>query len=843
MDANGQRFWMLADAAHWRLEGPDALEYNPSRRVLRLPGRANRLGFVELSPEAARERAESRLTLVPGARDAYGTWAFWSPDYRAVLATGAGEGDVPVLALDHAPTDLAWGFDGVLYVAVDGAIVMQDRRDRWPDARLEAAGFDVWRFSPHPHGGVWALDREGRRLLRLRGTPAVPQAAPVSSMAERFEPAGAPRNAPAFVPVETETWPAAQRAVAIATSPGGRLAVLTWDEAGAAHVHLFDAAGRPAGRVALQSVRYPYSIAWLSETRFAVMAPEMPSAAPAYDVAEGLSADAASLALEPVGEFYPLVAHGGEPFMHGPDLPPRYLTTDARRLAPLHALSRPRYVTYGEATNLNTRYFDSGAAGTVWHRIYLEAAIPDNCGVKVYVAAADDPPAETASPSVWHEHHFGRSTKWDVAPRVPRGTWLSYPSEVPFHAGLLPCGPEPERAGLFTALVQRTGHAVSQVRGRYLQVRLVLTGDGRSTPEVAAVRVYGPRFSYIDNYLPELYQETLTGADADAAGDRTTPHDFLERFLGIFEATLTPLEDRIASAHLLTDARTAPVDVLDWLGSWIGVSFDRAYPSERRRRLIQTAPELYRRRGTLEGLRLALDLATQGACTRGEIVVVEDFRLRRTFSTILGADLADENDPLLAGLVRSGNSIVGDTLFLGDEARRELLALYGIDAVQDAADAKAVAAFLAELAFQVTILVHRDTPAETFGLVQRIVELETPAHVLCRVVRAGVPLLSGVASLLGIDTYLEDRPAPEPVRLNASHLGVADVILRPPSLDPRLEGALSPTTAVVPFQPPVADAGPSMQVGFAESFMLDGSGSRPGSGGDIALYTWTLLDR
>ncbi len=528
--------------------------------------------------------------------------------------------------------------------------------------------------------------------------------------------------------------------------------------------------------------------------------------------------------------------------MHGLDLPPHYPAAGDKRHRALHALSRPRYAVSGEAHNSEALFFDSGSTQTIWHRIYLEAVIPDHCGVKVHVAASDLPLEDPNDPGVvWHEHHFGETTARSLQPNTPRGAWASYPSEVPFHEGLLYRSPERDKAGLFTALVQRTGHAVSEIRGRYLQVRIELIGDGRTTPEVAALRVYGPRFSYVENYLPEIYKEVMAGPDADALTARTTQHDFLDRFVANFEGVLTPLEDRIANAHLLTDPASVPSEAIEWLGSWIGVTFDPAYPREQWRLLLQRTPELFRTRGTLDGLRLALDLATRGACSRGEIVVVEDYRLRRTFATILGADLADEEDPLLAGLVRSGNSIVGDTLILGDETRKEFLALYDVDVTRDATEEQAIEAFLESLAFQVTILVHQASQALDTGLIERIVQLETPAHVLCRVVRTSLPLLVGVASLVGVDTFLTEEPAPAPVRVGESQLGIRDFVLRPASLDPRIEGAtpISPAGQAIP---PIAEAGPDQLVPLGQPFVLDGSQSSPGSGGDLALYIWTLLD-
>ena len=98
-----------------------------------------------------------------------------------------------------------------------------------------------------------------------------------------------------------------------------------------------------------------------------------------------------------------------------------------------------------------------------------------------------------------------------------------------------------------------------------------------------------------------------------------------------------------------------------------------------------------------------------GAVTRGEIVVLEGFRLRRTFATILGADLADENDPLTLGLAASGNSFVGDTLILGDAARREMLGRVQRRDRDGSRQRAGVIAFFERLAHRVLVLVRRGT--------------------------------------------------------------------------------------------------------------------------------------
>ncbi|MEW6231987.1 MAG: phage tail protein [Chloroflexota bacterium] len=103
----------------------------------------------------------------------------------------------------------------------------------------------------------------------------------------------------------------------------------------------------------------------------------------------------------------------------------------------------------------------------------------------------------------------------------------------------------------------------------------------------------GSRSNYL-KYLPALYAED----------------DFLGRFLMIFEEIFIPLERLLDNIHYYFDPVMAPEEFLAWLASWVNLVLDENWPVERRRRLIHSAAELFRWRGTKRGLEEYLQVYT-----------------------------------------------------------------------------------------------------------------------------------------------------------------------------------------------------------------------------------------
>jgi len=259
--------------------------------------------------------------------------------------------------------------------------------------------------------------------------------------------------------------------------------------------------------------------------------------------------------------------------------------------------------------------FDGRDPDCVWHRLMLDACVPHDTELHVWSRAAN---AEADL----------INADWQPEPDPYRRGDGSELPWVPGRAGA--------DSGTWELLFQRA-------RGRYLQVRIQLAGNTRSSPRLRALRAYYPRFSYLDHYLPATYRDDPRSAS------------FLDRFLANLEGLYTTLEDRLEAIQVLFDPRTAPAEDLTWLATWLGIVLDGNWDAPRQRLMIAYAPELFRLRGTRIGVIRAIRLATDAcptpaifdagqddevAPTPGRrpspIRIVEQFRTRRAPGVVFG---------------------------------------------------------------------------------------------------------------------------------------------------------------------------------------------------------------
>ena len=644
---------------------------------------------------------------------------------------------------------------------------------------------------------VWVLGTT--KLMRCTGEPLPHTYKP---QADRFEPLAEnphPLQVQESFGLRPADLPAAEQKLALLTDQEQPLALCGDDE----HIYLLTTGTGTAQAVVslplsgnrLQAKRYPLDktvpfavdMGWVSPGRLALM--------PVQEVADTafVKRDCAVVQLRwhkaknsnaaigeglLIRERYPMLSQAEPRFLASADGVLRYQAkVDAEseegslgftiRPRELHALQRPRYYTIRTAKDddpVSVAELDSGLPNQVWHRVYLEGRIPAGTRLRLFARVYNNPDDKNETPYI----------------EQPDWVWCPFRSDQPFGKGLVET--KTNESGLFETLLQRRGGPVRRLVGRYLQLALVFESDGRHTPAVHALKIYYSRFSYQEAYLPEHFrQEHVVNPALDDLPANGA--DIRERLLAAFEATWTPLEAQIASAELLLHPQFTLADYLPNLAQCLGQTLPEQWPVERKRRWLLESGNLQQWRGTLYGVQLALDILTDGAVARGQVVLVENFRLRRTMATILGVQMDDEEHPLTLGTGVSGNSIVGDSLILADEDQRDFIALFA-PGLATATEKKIVANFFDRYANQVTVLLHG--AARRFNdVVQSTLEQEMPAHVQWRLVETDHPFVLGLAPLLGVDTFLEHQPPARPVILDDTWLGREGLLKNPPAFSPR----------------------------------------------------------
>jgi phage tail-like protein len=360
------------------------------------------------------------------------------------------------------------------------------------------------------------------------------------------------------------------------------------------------------------------------------------------------------------------------------------------------------------------------------------------------------------------------------------GDWKDFPEGVPH-----PSDWQKSVDGSLDFLVS------GQPPGRYLFVRVRLTGDGNATPRVRRVRLDFPRATSLD-LLPAVYREN---PDAE---------DFTERFLSLFDSTVGDIDRGIERYAALLDPEGVPEEVLPWLGSILGVAFDRSWSAEQRRAILRAVPELYRRRGTVEGLSAAIRLVF------GFDPIIEELAAQRMWGALAsktakkkdakGDCTAKEPSEIEKQCERSLGARVGEVRLFGRASARFRVGGSSLGRAPLLSFGNPDNDPLNESAYRFRVLVPPQPIDSALWRerLQQLVESQKPAHTVATVRVGGGGFVLGTWSSVGVDTSLTPTPAPVLGREGNVRLRRMSVLW--PGRTGRREGVAVGETAVVGMQ-------------------------------------------
>jgi phage tail-like protein len=377
---------------------------------------------------------------------------------------------------------------------------------------------------------------------------------------------------------------------------------------------------------------------------------------------------------------------------------------------------------------VTTYRLDSGSYRTRWGRVFLAARLPTGTSVRVRCLTSDEDTVADPIPA---------------SPPTRGGRDVPEPDQTP----PLPSTAALEDDGVDVEVVRRPSSPtasptvsasddttyecpVAAPPGRYLWLRLELTGTEHTSPQLTSIQVERPGHQLMTS-LPRSW----SGVESDA--------EFLHRFLTPPEGVLHDLDTAAAERSVLVDPRTTPGDALPWLASFAGLVLDARWPEQARRRLVAQAYQLYARRGTLSVLEQILTLYL-GRQAR----IVERWRLRGLGGAVLSLEPQGLDAPTVGGNTRAagmlGHFTVGGETASTSSYRR--------------------------FAHRFTVLVQGRLTEEQRVVVGSIVERHKPAHTAVNVCELGNGLPVGRLRI-GLTAYVGPPPRRPSAVLGQSEVG------------------------------------------------------------------------
>lgn len=229
---------------------------------------------------------------------------------------------------------------------------------------------------------------------------------------------------------------------------------------------------------------------------------------------------------------------------------------------------------------------DSNNEGNKWHKLFVDAEIPAGTQIAVSYFASD-------------QKYFVLNGQPTEINSYIKDSSITFEQKC---AALAPLWTGP--------LVNPSSALLQEAQGRYLWLKIDITGSEVSSPILKRIRLYFPGFSCLQ-YLPQAYQEDQHSSD------------FLDRFLAIFETMFSDMEEKVQGMPRFFDVDIVPVSFIKWLASWMAISVNETWSMEQLRLLMQKAPTLYAKRGTPQGLKEIIEIYT------GEKpLIVEHFQIK-----------------------------------------------------------------------------------------------------------------------------------------------------------------------------------------------------------------------
>ena len=354
---------------------------------------------------------------------------------------------------------------------------------------------------------------------------------------------------------------------------------------------------------------------------------------------------------------------------------------------------------------LLTKALDSGIPRCEWHRIRVDADIPTGAALSIAVATREDQGTPHSS------------------------DWMS-----------------PGLGALDFLIVQPAG--------RYLFLRLDMTGNGAATPRVRRIRIDFPRVTSLD-HLPAVYRSNPKA------------EDFTKQFLALFDASIADIDEIITRYPALLDPAGVPHQLLPWLGGFFDIGFDPSWDAAKRRSILQAAPSLYRQRGTLAGLELAIKTVF------GVTPSIEEFSAIGPWGALApnSRGKKDQCNAPSAPLAVGRPARLRSVRLFGRSRTRFRLSRSSLGAARLRSHGDPDRDPFADGAYRFRVLVPpiADRSQEQMDRLTTLIKSQSPAHTVPSIRIGGTGFLLGSWSTIGVDTAFTPVAAPvlgSNVRLN-----------------------------------------------------------------------------